>query len=68
MSPRTFGKLLCSTGSNSKSRGFAGGACSGAYEGSTYDSCGEDQEDYQDGVGLPLGTGFMGIDVNVRHS
>lgn len=67
MSPKTFGKLMCSTGSNSKSRGFAKWADSDAYECSSHHGCGEDQEDGQRGVDLPFGTGFVGVDVDVRH-
>lgn len=31
-------------------------------------SCGEDKEDGQDSVALPLGPIFVGVDVDVRHA
>ena len=36
-------------------------------EGSDHHSGGEDQEDGKDGVAHPLGTAFVGVDIDIRH-
>lgn len=62
-----LGKMFCGTGSNNKSRGWGEKTWSGAGKGGGNDRRGEDQKHSQDGVALPLGPAFMGIDINVRH-
>lgn len=36
-------------------------------EGGSYHCNGEDQEDGKDGVANPLGTAFVGVDIDIRH-
>jgi hypothetical protein len=34
---------------------------------SRHHSCGEDQKNREDGVALPIGSAYVGMDVNERH-
>ena len=67
MSPQDVRHRVLQHLSNSKSRGFAGNACSDADQRRTHYSGGEEQENNQDGVALPFRAALMRVNVDIRH-
>ena len=67
MSPQDVRHRVLQHLSNSKSRGFAGNACSDADQRRAHYSGGEEKENNQYGVALPFRPALMGIDIDIRH-